>query len=248
MEFWQPLDCGVAVLAAQLADAMADGRSYEDKLNLLRCTVRDMQFQTGVQMITGFISASEAGETFSAIAEATILSVLPYAEDLVVAQHGAIKGSSMVVMALGRLGAKEMTIASDLDLVFIHSAETDAVSDGEKPITANQYFTRIGQELINALTAPTAEGKCYEVDMRLRPSGKSGPVTVSAARFFKYQIEHAWTWEHMALVRGRIVAGINHGDLTREVSKNLLKIMQLPRDEAKSYQGRHRYARADPPA
>ena len=232
-EFWQPLDCGVAVLAAQLADAMANGRSYEDKLNLLRCTVRDMQFQTGVQMITGFISASEAGETFSAIAEATILSVLPYAEDLVVAQHGAIKGSSMVVMALGRLGAKEMTIASDLDLVFIHSAETDAVSDGEKPITANQYFTRIGQELINALTAPTAEGKCYEVDMRLRPSGKSGPVTVSAARFFKYQIEHAWTWEHMALVRGRIVAGINHGDLTREVSKNLLKIMQLPRDAQK---------------
>ncbi len=107
------------------------------------------------------------------------------------------------------------------------------MTNGDHPIHASLYFTRIGQELINILTAPTAEGKGFEVDMRLRPSGKSGPVTIAFDRFASYQQEYAWTWEHMALIRARIITGFRHENLTKQIESCLARLMKMPRDANK---------------
>jgi glutamate-ammonia-ligase adenylyltransferase len=108
---------------------------------------------------------------------------------------------------MGKLGSREMTATSDLDLLVICDVEADGESDGPKPLPATVYYGRLTQALIAALTAPTAEGALYAVDMRLRPSGRKGPVATRLAAFRRYQREEAWTWEHLALTRARAVAG-----------------------------------------
>jgi glutamate-ammonia-ligase adenylyltransferase len=101
-----------------------------------------------------------------------------------------------------------MTLASDLDLILIYDVPPDSeMSDGPHPLPIASYYAGLSQRLIGAITAPTAEGRLYEVDMRLRPSGASGPIASSLPSFTRYQRESAWTWEHMALTRARPVAG-----------------------------------------
>jgi glutamate-ammonia-ligase adenylyltransferase len=114
----------------------------------------------------------------------------------------------MAIVGMGKLGGREMTATSDLDLIFIYGTPPESVSSvGSRPLPATQYFARLSQRLINALTAPTAEGRLYEVDMRLRPSGKAGPIATSLEGFERYQLEEAWTWEQMALTRARVIVG-----------------------------------------
>jgi [glutamine synthetase] adenylyltransferase / [glutamine synthetase]-adenylyl-L-tyrosine phosphorylase len=125
-----------------------------------------------------------------------------------VAAHGAVPGGGMVVIAMGRLGGREMTAASDLDLIFVYDHPKEATgSDGVRPLAPSLYYARTSQRLISALTVMTGEGGLYDVDMRLRPSGNKGPVAVSFETFAKYQAEEAWTWERLALTRARVVAG-----------------------------------------
>jgi len=112
------------------------------------------------------------------------------------------------VIGMGRLGSREMTLASDLDLILIYDLPPGSeMSDGPHPLPIASYYARLSQRLIGAITAPTAEGRLYEVDMRLRPSGASGPIASNLPSFTRYQRESAWTWEHMALTRARPVAG-----------------------------------------
>ena len=109
---------------------------------------------------------------------------------------------------MGRLGSRDMTLSSDLDLILIYDAPEDSPgSDGRRPLADPTYYARLSQRLISAITAPTGEGRLYEVDMRLRPSGESGPIASSLAAFAQYQRESAWTWEHLALTRARPIAG-----------------------------------------
>jgi len=132
---------------------------------------------------------------------------------------------------MGKLGSEEMSAASDLDLIMIYDADAEASSDGERPLHAAQYYARVCQQLISALTAPTAEGKLYEVDMRLRPSGNAGPIATSFSSFVAYQESEAWTWEHMALTRARVIAGPD--DLKQQVEKAIADTLTRPRDKAK---------------
>ena len=108
---------------------------------------------------------------------------------------------------MGKLGSREMTVSSDLDLIVIYDAEGAEASHGRRPLAPTVYYARLTQALISALSAPTAEGILYKVDMRLRPSGRQGPLATTLAAFRRYHAEDAWTWEHMALTRARIVAG-----------------------------------------
>jgi glutamate-ammonia-ligase adenylyltransferase len=109
---------------------------------------------------------------------------------------------------MGKLGGREMTASSDLDLILIYDVPPNVeASDGKRPLSPNQYFTRLTQRLIAAITAPTSEGVLYDVDMRLRPSGSKGPVATNLASFELYHRESAWTWERLALTRARVVAG-----------------------------------------
>ena len=120
----------------------------------------------------------------------------------------ACPAASAVVVAMGKLGGREMTAASDVDLILIYDFDREAAqSDGPKPLAPQHYYTRLTQRLINAISARTAEGALYDVDMRLRPSGQKGPVATQLSSFTSYQANEAWTWEHMALTRARVIAG-----------------------------------------
>ena len=105
------------------------------------------------------------------------------------------------MLGLGRFGGYSLTHASDLDIIYLHTAPQGALSDGAKPLGPNDYFNRLASRVTAALSVPTAAGPLYELDTRLRPEGAKGMIAVSLDAFERYQREHAWTWEHMALCR-----------------------------------------------
>jgi [glutamine synthetase] adenylyltransferase / [glutamine synthetase]-adenylyl-L-tyrosine phosphorylase len=195
-------------LAAELDHLLDGARDFQDVLDLARRWVGDRKFQVGVQLLRARLDSEAAGATFADIAESTIAGLLPRVAAEFALSHGRVPGGGMVVLGLGKLGSREMTVTSDLDLILIYDApEAVEASDGKRPLPVSTYYARLCQRLINALTAMTPEGNLYDVDMRLRPSGTKGPVASSLAAFLRYHEELAWTWEQMALTRARIVAG-----------------------------------------
>ena len=216
-DFWTPVT-DWPDREAKLQNAIAEVEFYEDGLSLLRRQCREWKFQISAQLLQGVIDGARAGLDYAAIADAIIRSALPLVMQEINRRFGQIEETSLAVMAMGRLGAEEMTLTSDLDLVFIYDCKKDALSDGTKQLDGHQYFSRFSQELINALSSLTAEGRCYEVDMRLRPSGNSGPVAVHIDSFTQYHHKEAWLWEHLALVKSRIIGGIDAGHLTPAIN------------------------------
>ncbi|MEY4708121.1 MAG: hypothetical protein RJB58_1844 [Pseudomonadota bacterium] len=203
--------------------------SYEEVLDAARRFTREAIFRVGVQIVEGAARADQAGPALTDIAETVIASLLPRVEDEIAAAHGRIKGAGFAVVAMGKLGGREMTASSDLDLVFIYDTPPGVeASDGAKPLSLTLYFARLAQRLISALTTPTAAGTLYEVDMRLRPTGNKGPVAVSLESFAAYHASESWTWEHMALTRGRLVAGTPA--LCQRVEAEIRRRLTQPRD------------------
>jgi glutamate-ammonia-ligase adenylyltransferase len=197
-----------AGLEAELAGILDQGTYWEEKLDLSRRWANERRFQVAVQHLLDPASIDQATAAWSDIAEAALACLLPLVTHDFAETHGIIPGCDLAIVGMGKLGSREMTPGSDLDLIFIYGTPPEgAHSDGRKPLPASQYFARLGQRLINALSAPTGEGRLFEVDMRLRPSGKAGPIAVSLESFTRYQMEMAWTWEGMALTRARTVAG-----------------------------------------
>jgi len=207
-------------------------RDLEDVLITCRRWANDRRFQVGVQRLDARINPLTASRALSDIAETALGAVLSHVADDFADSHGRIPGGEIAVVALGRLGSCEMTAASDLDLIFVYDTDADAEeSDGDRPLAPAQYFGRLTQRTINAVTAMMAEGPLYEVDMRLRPSGTKGPLATSLTAFRKYHDESAWTWERMALVRARAVAGT--GDLRGRVEASIAAILGDPVDPVK---------------
>jgi glutamate-ammonia-ligase adenylyltransferase len=151
--------------------------------------------------------------------------------------HGSLPGRGMAVIALGKLGSREMTVTSDLDLIFIYDIPENVehwdtlLSDGTKPLAPIQYYARLAQRFINAISAMTGEGGLFEVDMRLRPSGASGPIASGLVPFEKYQRAEAWTWEHMALTRARVICG--DPGLGADCDAAVKRTLTIARDPAK---------------
>jgi glutamate-ammonia-ligase adenylyltransferase len=191
------------MLNAQLRNA----RGYEGALDAGRRFAKEQIFRCGVQLIEGTLAADAAGPAFAAIAEAAVGGLLNASQAELTPTVGRFAGGEFCVVAMGKLGGREMTAASDLDLIFIYDAPEDAVSGGPKALSASTYYARLAQRLIAALTVPTAEGTLYEVDMRLRPTGNKGPVAVSLESFSRYHTTESWTWERLALTRARVIAG-----------------------------------------
>ncbi|TIX41201.1 MAG: bifunctional [glutamine synthetase] adenylyltransferase/[glutamine synthetase]-adenylyl-L-tyrosine phosphorylase, partial [Mesorhizobium sp.] len=147
-------------------------------------------------------------------------------------RHGSIAGGTVALLGMGKLGSRELTAGSDVDLILLYDHDPDAEeSDGEKPLAPSHYYTRMTQRLIAAVSAPTAEGVLYELDLRLRPSGNKGPVATHVDAFKKYQRQDAWTWEHMALARARAIGG--DAALCAEVETEVAAVLALQRDAAK---------------
>jgi glutamate-ammonia-ligase adenylyltransferase len=193
-------------LDARFSGAVAG--SYEEALDGARRFAREAIFRVGVQIVEGVAKAAQAGPALADIAECVIAGILPRVEEELAAAAGRIADSGFAVVAMGKLGGREMTASSDLDLVFVYDAPAGVdASDGSRPLSPTLYFARLAQRLISALTTPTAAGTLYEVDMRLRPTGNKGPVAVSLQSFAEYHASESWTWEHMALTRGRLIAG-----------------------------------------
>ncbi len=204
--------------------------NIEDVLVAARRWANDRRFQVGVLSLLSTIEQDEAAASLSDIADTALTALYDKVEEEMAAQHGCIPGSAMAILAMGKLGSREMTPESDLDLVFVYDMpENSESSDGPKPLTPGHYFARLGQRLINAITAQTSEGDLFEVDMRLRPSGTAGPIASSLDSFVQYNDEDAWTWEHMALTRARIINGPE--SLKAKISTVIEKTLTRKRDE-----------------
>ena len=204
--FFEPWP-GPEALLKDLDSRLSVVGDYEEKLNEARRWARDWQFRTGVHHLRGLIDASEAGTEYADVAGAICAALWPVVVDEFAAKHGGPPGGGAAVLGMGSLGSRRMSARSDLDLIVVYDAEPGDMSDGRRPLMAGTYYGRLTQAFITALTVPTAEGKLFDVDMRLRPSGRQGPVATSFNAFVEYQTEKAWTWEHMALTRARPVAG-----------------------------------------
>ncbi|MEJ0095552.1 MAG: bifunctional [glutamine synthetase] adenylyltransferase/[glutamine synthetase]-adenylyl-L-tyrosine phosphorylase [Methylocella sp.] len=180
----------------------------EEFLDAIRDFAKEELFPIGLKLLSGTIRPAEAAHAYSALASSIVEAALAFVERVFAEEHGRVPGGRCIVLALGKLGSREMTAASDLDLILIYSFDREHPdSDGPRSLHAVQYYTRIAQRLVSALTVATKRGSLYDVDLRLRPSGGKGPVATQLDSFIDYQNNEAETWEHLALTRARVIAG-----------------------------------------
>jgi glutamate-ammonia-ligase adenylyltransferase len=221
-------------LRKDLRKLLGQATDFQDVLDLCRRWTKDHQFQVGVALLRGLSDGHAAGGPLTDVAETVLGCLLPHVEAEFANHHGRLPGDGIAVVGLGKLGSREMMIGSDIDLVFLYDSDageaelTAMQSDGPKPLAPIHYFARLSQRIINAITAPTGEGKLYEVDMRLRPSGNSGPIATPLPAFRRYQEQEAWSWEHMALTRARVIAAAP--GFRARIDATLREILTMKRD------------------
>ncbi|MDJ0873879.1 MAG: bifunctional [glutamate--ammonia ligase]-adenylyl-L-tyrosine phosphorylase/[glutamate--ammonia-ligase] adenylyltransferase [Desulfobacterales bacterium] len=188
--------------------------------------------------VTGVLPLMRVSDHLSDLAEVVLQAVVGMAWTHLVARHGRPSGQlgdapfdSFGVVAYGKLGGFELGYGSDLDLVFLHTADQGYTTDGPQPIDNRQFYSRLGQRVIHILTTHTRAGRIYETDMRLRPSGSSGPLVSHVDAYAKYLRDEAWTWEHQALIRARIVCG--NEALGRRFERIRREVLAQPRDRVR---------------
>ncbi|MEJ3575413.1 bifunctional [glutamate--ammonia ligase]-adenylyl-L-tyrosine phosphorylase/[glutamate--ammonia-ligase] adenylyltransferase [Pseudomonas fragi] len=203
-------------LAAELRERLT--RIPEDDLEQQMEALRNFKLahrlRVAASEISGSLPLMKVSDYLTWLAEAILEQVLALAWRQTVAKYGtpqrtdgSLCDPGFIIVGYGKVGGIELGHGSDLDLVFIHDGDPNAETDGAKPIDGAQFFTRLGQRIIHLLTAQTNSGQLYDVDMRLRPSGASGLLVSSLGAFERYQENEAWTWEHQALVRARVLVG-----------------------------------------
>lgn len=225
-------------LTASLQRQMQAARDFQDVLDWARRWTTELKLQVGIGLLRGNMDGRASGLALSTVADAVLTDLLRHVTAEFVAQHGRIAKSAVALVGLGRLGSQELTLESDLDLVLVFDCpETAGQSDGARPLTPGLYFARLCQRLIAAITAMTGEGKLYEIDMRLRPSGGAGPIAIKLDAYADYLRKDAWTWEHMALTRARVVCGPDQSKeelaLIRQIEKLRTDILTMARDPKK---------------
>ncbi|MGQ4275468.1 bifunctional [glutamate--ammonia ligase]-adenylyl-L-tyrosine phosphorylase/[glutamate--ammonia-ligase] adenylyltransferase [Pseudidiomarina sp. E22-M8] len=186
----------------------------EAQLNALRQARQSCQLKIAAADISGALSLMKVSDHLSYLAEAVIEHVVHLAWQHLAARHGcppgrSIEDTGLAVIAYGKLGGLELSYSSDLDLVFITDSDYEGETDGAKPLEVQQFYLRLAQRILHLFTTRTMIGVLYEVDMRLRPSGKAGLLVSRVDTYANYLDEDAWTWELQALVRARAVFGSN---------------------------------------
>ncbi len=226
--FFEPLP-DKSVMQADLATALRDAADYEEALNTVRRWFKELHFRIGVLALRELATLTEAERAYADLAQVVVNGVLPLVQQDFSRRYGVFDDQEFVVLAMGKLGSRQMTASSDLDIIVIYQASGEC-SDGRRGLAQGPYFSRLTQALITALSSPMAEGMLYEVDMRLRPSGRAGTVATSVSGFEAYQFEKAWTWEHLALTRARVIAGSER--LAAQVSDICRRVLAKLRDRA----------------
>jgi glutamate-ammonia-ligase adenylyltransferase len=240
---------GSDALGAELERLLASEPDYETQLDSARRWAKEWHFRIGVHHLRGLIDAATAGEQYADLAEAVIAAISPVVVKQFSVKHGPPPGRGAAVLGMGSLGAGRLNAVSDLDLIVVYDPEDLEMSDGPRPLAVRPYYARMTQALITALTAQMSQGRLYEVDMRLRPSGNQGPVATSWASFQNYQKTEAWTWEHLALTRARVIAGFR--ELSSDIEDFRAGVLAEPRDRSQVVQDvsgmRRRIAEAKSP-
>jgi [glutamine synthetase] adenylyltransferase / [glutamine synthetase]-adenylyl-L-tyrosine phosphorylase len=218
-----------SALALGLERSLRQARTYEDFLDRIRIFAQEQMFLVGTRVLSGTASAEQAGEAFARLADVVIRALHHAVEENFALTHGRVAEQESAILALGKLGGREMAANSDLDLIMIYDFDQEhPESSGPRPLYGAQYFSRLTQRLISALTAQTNHGLLYPVDMRLRPSGRSGPLATQIDGFASYQENEAWTWEHMALTRARVVSA--SPEFALRVEAVIRAVLCRPRD------------------
>ena len=221
-DFFEPLP-DRDELVRSLQAAVAREADYEDQLIAARRWQKERHFRIGVLQLRGLAGDAETAQSYSELAGACLEVMLSTFQTEFARKYGVIEGGGVAVLAMGKLGSEEMTPTSDLDLILVYDAAGQTASTGPKELAVTTYYSRFTQGLITALSSPMTGGKLYDVDMRLRPSGRSGPVATSLAAFRDYQENKAWTWEHLALTRAKVVAGSKPvGERIEEIRKSVI--------------------------
>ncbi len=221
---------GRQALHEELSRILAAEADYEAQLDAARRWTKEWHFRVGVHHLRGLVDAKTAGAQYADLADAVITALCPHVVTQFAAKHGVPPGRGAAVLGMGSLGAGRLNAMSDLDLIVIYDPQGVDSSDGRRPLATRPYFARMTQALITALTAPMAQGRLYEVDMRLRPSGTQGPVATSLTSFQSYQQNEAWVWEHLALTRARVVAGDR--SLSTDIEAFRCSVLAQTRDRA----------------
>jgi glutamate-ammonia-ligase adenylyltransferase len=207
------------------------GHPYDVALDRARRLVNERRFALGVQLIDRRRDPLEVTEGYARVAEGALGALGAVAVAEFEEAHGSFPGGELVVLGLGRLGGYSLTHASDLDIIYLHTAQPDTRSNGRKPLGPNDYFNRLASRVTAAMSVPTAAGPLYDVDARLRPQGSKGMLVVPLEGFERYQRDEAWTWEHMALCRARPIFG---SAAVRERTAAIIdSILRLDRDPGK---------------
>jgi len=186
-----------------------EARHLEEALDAARRLATERRFEIDAALLEGRVSADQAGRLRSDLAESVMEAVIPRVAAEFAQRHGKVAGGALAVLAMGKLGGQEMLPNSDLDIVLLydHAADAEGSVGGSKALAPSDYFIRLSHQIVAALSSPGAEGQLFAVDMRLRPTGNKGPVATRLDSFERYQAEQAWSWERMALMRARVVAG-----------------------------------------
>ncbi|MEZ0171727.1 bifunctional [glutamine synthetase] adenylyltransferase/[glutamine synthetase]-adenylyl-L-tyrosine phosphorylase [Microvirga sp. TS319] len=218
-----------AAIEEHVRQIIASPANYEEFLDRARDAARQMRFITGARLLSGIISPAQAGEAYAAIAAAIVRASFARVRQEFEAEHGVVPGAKVAILGLGRLGTKELTAGSDLDLVVVYDFDEERrESTGPRSLDAVVYHTRLTQRLVAALTVPTRRGLLYEVDLRLRPQGGKGPLAAQYKGFVAYQHSEAELWEHMALTRARILFA--DADFAPPVARSIKDIVGAARD------------------
>jgi glutamate-ammonia-ligase adenylyltransferase len=228
-DFFRPLPSLRAMIDDLKEAILREGHDLEDAMDAARRWAAEQRFRVGVQLLRNAVVPERAAEHLSDIADAAITCLLPHVEADFARAHGHLPGRGLALLALGKLGSREMTANSDLDLILIYDqVDNSILSDGRKPVPPETYYGRLTQRLIAGFTAATAEGTLYDVDMRLRPSGNKGPIAASLESFRIYHRKEAWTWERMALTRARVIVAAPA--MRRAVARVIRDALVHPRD------------------
>ncbi len=226
-DFFQPL-ADLTTLRADLSVLIHAADDYELVLDAARIWVHEQRFRIGVHLLRGLSNADEAAGAYSDVAEACLMVLCAAVVENFTQRYGKPPGKGAAVIAMGKLGSREMTVTSDLDLIVVYDSDGVENSEGPRSLAVKPYYARLTQGFVSALTVATSKGTLYKVDMRLRPSGRSGPVATSLRGFVEYQKNEAWVWEHMALLRARVVAG--SADIQAATSTAISHILHMPRE------------------